>query len=94
MEDKSKFFFTFLLLFVSGCALQSYLDYTDFKEPQRYLIMPLLITVFSIVIGLISKKDTVYKGMVIKLSIVCVVGLILWTVIIMYLMGLGKAYNH
>lgn len=94
MEDKSKFFFTFLSLFVGGCILQSYLDYADIKEPQFYLMMPLIITVLSIVIALVSKRKTSYKGMAIKLSIVCIVGLILWTVLIMYLMALGKAYNH
>ena len=94
MEDKSKFFFTFLFLFVNGCILQTYLDYIEIKEPQRYLLMPLISTVLSIVIGLVSKKKTEYKRMVIKLSIVCVVGLILWTVLIMYLMGLGEAFNH
>lgn len=94
MEDKSKLFFTCILLFLNGYILQKYLTYIDINEPQIYLLTPLIITTLSIIIWSISKSNSAYKKLFAKISIVCTIGLILWTSVIMYAMALGKAYTY
>ncbi|WP_136667921.1 hypothetical protein [Flavobacterium sp. H122] len=94
MKGNSSFFITVLLLFLNGFAMQSYLDYIEIDELELCLTTPFIITILSLFIWLVSKRDSLYKKEAFRLLMICAVGSGLWTAIVMYFMALGGGFNH
>ena len=92
MKTFSKIEITIVLLLGIAVMLQFYINYIDISQPQSLLIMPISITFLVLLVWFFA--DNTNKKALRKLSIILIFLIIIWFVFVLFMMALGKAFQH